>query len=60
MKKKNIVKVVSTLSLVPNKTKLDMYQVPENYETIKKNIEEHGIIEPLLVNEKTNEIIPVT
>jgi len=34
-----------------------MYQVPENYDSIKLNIMEHGIIEPLLVNKETNVVI---
>ena|ERR1035438_731339 len=46
-----------TSSLIPNKTKLDMYQVPENYDLIKSNIKEHGIIEPLIVNKETNVLI---
>jgi site-specific DNA-methyltransferase (adenine-specific) len=44
-------------SIHPNKKKLEMYQTPENYNSIKLNIEEQGIIEALLVNRKTNEII---
>jgi DNA modification methylase len=57
MAEKDIVTIVSPLTLIPNKTKLDIYQVPSNYEEIKKNIKEHGILEPLLVNRKTNVII---
>jgi ParB-like chromosome segregation protein Spo0J len=34
-----------------------MYQVPSNYEEIKKSIEEHGIIEPLIVDRATNVLI---
>lgn len=41
----------------PNRKKLEMYRTPENYENIKLNIEREGIIEPLIVNEKTHEII---
>lgn len=48
---------VSIDSIHPNKKKLELYQTPENYESIKRNIEQEGIIEDLLVNEKTGEII---
>ncbi|MEN8250920.1 MAG: DNA methyltransferase [Bacteroidota bacterium] len=54
--KDTIVKVTPSL-LIPNKTKLEIYQVPANYEEIKLNIEKHGILEPLLVNKKTNVVI---
>jgi site-specific DNA-methyltransferase (adenine-specific) len=57
MKVKDIVTLVSPSTLIPNKTKLDIYQNPSNYYDIKKNIQEHGILEPLLVNRKTNVII---
>lgn len=57
MKEKDKVFRVSTSTLIPNKTKLELYQIPSNYEEIKKNIKENGIIEPLLVNKETNVII---
>ena len=57
MPEKDIVIPVSPATLIPNKTKLKIYKAPANYDEIKKNIEEHGILEPLLVNRKTNVII---
>jgi ParB/RepB/Spo0J family partition protein len=57
MAKKNEVTMVNIDSIHPNKKKLEMYQTPENYENIKRSIENEGIIEPLLVNEITKEII---
>jgi DNA modification methylase len=57
MTKKNEVLLVDINSIHPNKKKLELYQTPENYKNIKWSIENEGIIEPLLVNEKTNEII---
>jgi ParB-like chromosome segregation protein Spo0J len=57
MNKKSEVVLVNINSIHPNKKKLEMYQTPENYKNIKWSIENEGIIEPLLVNEKTKEII---
>lgn len=57
MKEKDIITQVNPSTLIPNQTKLDMYQVPSNYEEIKSNIEEHGIIEPLIVDRDTNVLI---
>jgi ParB-like chromosome segregation protein Spo0J len=57
MKKKSEVILVDIATIHPNKKKLEMYQTPENYNNIKWSIENEGIIEPLLVNEKTKEII---
>lgn len=57
MKKKSEVILVDITTIHPNKKKLEMYQTPENYNNIKWSIENEGIIEPLLVNEKTKEII---
>ncbi|RLD93497.1 MAG: hypothetical protein DRJ29_08675 [Bacteroidetes bacterium] len=57
MTKKKEVIIVRIDSIHPNKKKLEMYQTPENYENIKRSIESEGIIEPLLVNENTKEII---
>ena len=51
------VRQVNIDEIHPNRKKLEMYQTPENYEIIKLNIEREGIIEPLLVNEETHEII---
>lgn len=55
--KKNVVARVDIATLKPNEMKLNFYLHPHNYDEIKKNISEQGIIEPLLVNKKTNEII---
>jgi len=57
MTTKREVRLVNINEIHPNKKKLEMYQTPENYEIIKLNIEQEGIIEPLLVNEETHEII---
>jgi len=57
MKKKNEVTLVKISLLIPNKKKKEMYETPENYDSIKTNIEEQGIIEPLLVNKETMEVI---
>lgn len=57
MEKKSEVILVNINTIHPNKKKLEMYQTPENYNNIKWSIENEGIIEPLLVNEKTKEII---
>ncbi|GAP68727.1 DNA modification methylase [Bacteroidales bacterium 6E] len=49
---------VDLLSVSPNPTKLGIYQsAPENYASIKDNISQYGIIEPLLVNKDTKVII---
>jgi len=50
-------KLVNIDEIHPNKKKLEMYETPENYDTIKQNIEREGIIEPIIVNKKTHEII---
>lgn len=57
MKEKDKITLVAPSILIPNKTKLEIYQEPANYEEIKSNILEHGILEPLLVNKETNVII---
>jgi len=57
MVKKDVVVLVNINSICPNKKKLEMYQPPENYDNIKSSIENEGIIEPLIVNDKTKEII---
>lgn len=57
MKKNDPITQVDPSSLKPNKTKEAIYEVPSNYDEIKKSIEELGILEPLLVDRKTNVII---
>jgi len=57
MEKKSEVILVNINTIHTNKKKLEMYQTPENYNNIKWSIENEGIIEPILVNEKTKEII---
>ena len=54
--KKEIV-LVSTNNLEFNQTICDIYSTPENYQEIKENIQKHGIIQPLLVNEIDNQVI---
>lgn len=46
----NQVVAVNTKDLVLNQTIVDLYSTPENYEDIKKNILEFGVIQPILVN----------
>lgn len=44
--------------IIPNPIKEEMYQTrPENYDSIRENIREFGIIEPLLVNKDTMVIV---
>jgi len=52
-------KVVSVCvnSLILNKTILSIYSTPKNYEDIKANILNVGIIHPILVNRSTMEVI---
>ena len=57
MKEKDKITQVNPSILIPNKTKIDIYQRPENYDEIKLNIEKNGILEPLLVNKNTNVLI---
>lgn len=47
---KNQVVAVNTKDLVLNQTIVDLYSTPENYEDIKNNILEFGVIQPILVN----------
>ena len=54
---KNEIVLVSTNNLVFNQTICDIYSTPENYQEIKENIQKHGIIQPLLVNEGDNQVI---
>ena len=53
----NNVVYVTTNSIRPNPTKMGIYGKPENFEKIKENISLMGVLVPLLVEEKTNEII---
>jgi site-specific DNA-methyltransferase (adenine-specific) len=46
----NQVVAVSPNDLVLNQTILDLYSTPENYNDIKSNIEQFGVIQPILVN----------
>ena len=46
----NQVVAVNTNDLVLNQTIVDIYSTPENYEDIKNNILEFGVIQPILVN----------
>lgn len=48
---------VSPGILIPNKMKSEVYDTPVNYNEIKSNVELLGVLEPLLVNRKTNVII---
>lgn len=58
MSPKDTVVKVNPSMLILNEKKQEIYQnKPTNYDEIKKNIEELGIITPLLVNNKTNVII---
>jgi len=58
MSPKDTVVKVNPSMLILNEKKQEIYQnKPTNYDEIKKNIEEQGIITPLLVNKKTNVII---
>ena len=54
---KNQIVLVSTNNLAFNQTICDIYSTPENYKEIKENIQKHGIIQPLLVNEGDNQVI---
>jgi ParB/RepB/Spo0J family partition protein len=48
---------VNTNDLVLNQTIVDIYSTPKNFEDIKTNILEFGIIQPILVNETTKEVV---
>jgi site-specific DNA-methyltransferase (adenine-specific) len=47
---KNQVVAVNTNDLVLNQTIVDIYSTPENYDDMKSNILQFGIIQPILVN----------
>jgi site-specific DNA-methyltransferase (adenine-specific) len=53
----NEIVLVSTDKLVFNQTICEIYSTPENYLEIKKNIQDLGIIQPLLVNESDFQVI---
>lgn len=53
----NNVVYVTTNSIRPNPNKMGIYGTPENFEKIKENISRMGVLVPLFVDEKTNEII---
>lgn len=53
----NQVTLVETGSLIKNPTTMGIYQIPKNYDSIKNNIDETKIIEPLIVNKDTMVII---
>jgi len=58
MSPKDTVVKVNPSMLILNEKKQEIYQnKPTNYDEIKENIEEQGIITPLLVNKNTNVII---
>ena len=44
------IQLVDVGSIIPNKLKLSIYKVPENYDEIVSNISEVGIVEPLILN----------
>jgi DNA modification methylase len=53
----NQVVSVSVNSIVLNRTILSIYSTPKNYEDIKKNILKIGIIQPILVDRSTMEVV---
>jgi site-specific DNA-methyltransferase (adenine-specific) len=53
----NQVVEVNTKDLVLNQTIVDIYSTPKNFEDIKSNILEFGIIQPILVNKSTKEVV---
>jgi site-specific DNA-methyltransferase (adenine-specific) len=48
---------VTTDSIQSNPTKLGIYQKPENFDLIKENIAQMGVLVPLIVDVSNNEII---
>jgi DNA modification methylase/ParB-like chromosome segregation protein Spo0J len=46
----SVVTWVNPATLQPNKVASSLYAVPENYETMKENIKQMGILEPLIVS----------
>ena len=57
MASKSEVRQVSIDEIHLNQMKDEFFQIPENYDAIKLSIEREGIIEPILVNRETHEII---
>ena len=49
--------IVATESITSTSSQLGIYNIPENYEMIKENIKRMGLITPLIVDVKSNEII---
>ena len=49
--------IVATESITSTSSQLGIYNIPENYELIKENIKRMGLITPLIVDVKSNEII---
>lgn len=48
---------VNTNDILLNQTIVDIYSTPKNFEDIKTNILEFGIIQPILVNESNKEVV---
>jgi site-specific DNA-methyltransferase (adenine-specific) len=53
----NQVVTVNTNDLVLNQTIVDLYSTPENFEDMKANIKEFGVIQPILVNRSNMVVI---
>lgn len=49
--------LVNTNDLVLNQTIVDLYSTPENFEDMKANIKEFGVIQPILVNRSNMVVI---
>ena len=49
--------LVNTNDLVLNQTIVDLYSTPENFEVMKANIKEFGVIQPILVNRSNMVVI---
>ena len=53
----NQVVAVNTNDLVLNQTIVDLYSTPENYDDMKSNILEFGVIQPILVNQSNMVVV---
>ena len=53
----NQVVTVNTNDLILNQTIVDLYSTPENFEEMKANIKEFGVIQPILVNRSNRVVI---
>lgn len=53
----NEVVYIATDSILSNPSKLGIYEKPENFDFIKENISQMGILVPLLVEQGSNEVI---